>query len=194
MTANGTDISDGESLSGSQVVRVYGSNLTPPYFSLWFNGVEYTPLDYGDGYVEYVLQDNGTYEIKVDDSVFMSFDISGITIPSDITNFRRMVQRTDDVVSVYSGTITHAREGNVNCLNYPFKDEGIYNYALILWGVDAAPLYDDFEFHNCEINNHGGAGLNIAFNVSVIDNDIPAYIVYKGFIIYVFNYTTTPQP
>ena len=194
MTANGTEISDGASLSGSQVLRVYGSNLTPPYFSLRFNGVEYTPLDYGDGYVEYVLQDNGTYEIRNEHDVVMEFEISDVVVPAFLP-----ARLTMFVTSANSfPTIARADSKNVvgNCINY---DKMVYPSMgnLLLYIRDITTTLDENEFSivNGTIRDFGADG-NVQDALLVTPED-PAKIVqilYEGFIIAVANYTTTPQP
>lgn len=194
MTANGTEISDGESLSGSQVVRVYGSNLTPPYFSLMFNGVEYTPLDYGEGYVEYVLQDNGTYEIRNEHDVVMSFEISGVTVPSELPR-RMLMFQTDENASnpnpAYRQNVMD-RE-SVNCINYNYKYNEAYQYfGYALWIVELD--LSRLSFYNCSINKSTQLANRFACTLIVIDTSKPAYVQLDGFIVAVFNYTTTPQP
>lgn len=192
MTANGTDISDGASLSGSQVVRVYGDNLTPPYFSLWFNGVEYTPLDYGDGYVEYLLQDNGTATINLEGRVFMSFEVSDITIPSELPVKVNAGQR-DNVNTDYQPThvyeyVSYSRR---NCLNFPRLYNSAYPYFYFIFEF-SAESQDDFAVVNGTIEASNVPATTSRFVISVTDISKPAYLTYKGFIIAVFNYTTTP--
>ena len=192
MTANGTDISDGASLSGSQVVRVYGSNLTPPYFSLWFNGVEYTPLDYGNGYVEYLLQDNGTATIYVDGNRFMSFEVEGIVVPSILPNYFIMFQY------ISSQTQRHfLREDDINCMNYPFIIESDAQWTSIRIGDEDTPLRDlsanDFVGHNCDVYSVANFGeYQVEARLRVTNADEVAWVTYQGFIIAVLNYPTTP--
>lgn len=192
MTANGTDISDGESLSGSQVLRVYGDNLTPPYFSLWFNGVEYTPLDYGDGYVEYVLQDNGTCEIRNERNVVMEFEIEGNVMPNWLPTRILAFQKNNTGTTAAAGSyINDIVVDDVNCINYAYKvNSGYPNYLFIF--KHESQLEDLFTFENCVVNTRSLTATESRFNVKVSDVSKPAYITYQGFIIAVFNYTTTP--
>lgn len=194
MTANGTEISDGASLSGSQVLRVYGTNLTPPYFSLWFNGVEYTPLDYGDGYVEYVLQDNGTYEIRNENDIVMEFEIEGIVIPSELGSSRGMGQSATVSTNWTNSQNKQATSGN--CINYPRLFSESLPYFVMYNLCTAHEGESDYTLHNCSfdqfirLSNDTGD----AYCISVENANEIAYIEFKGFIIAVFNYTTTPQP
>ena len=194
MTANGTEISDGESLSGSQVLRVYGSNLTPPYFSLWFNGVEYTPLDYGDGYVEYVLQDNGTYEIRNEHDVVMEFGISNVVIPEGLPAYMSMRQNNANNTD-YINSLSRVDK----CFNYPFLLNDSYPiYQLQIGRADnpfVPTVIDDFTGHNCSVTRSSASTDDrTLIRATILERSIPAYIEYKGFIVAVFNYTTTPQP
>ena len=189
MTANGTDISDGESLSGSQIVRVYGSNLTPPYFSLWFNGVEYTPLDYGDGYVEYQLQNNGTATIYTDDSPFMSFEVEGVIVPEVLPMLMKLQQTSSDNQHI------NVRQQNVNCLNYNYAFNSDYPFFSYQWyrtNVLAGIDRNDFGYYNCSAVLYNQNKDQILQRLELDNEDEVAYITYQGFIVAVFNYTTTP--
>lgn len=173
-------------------MRVYGSNLTPPYFSLWFNGVEYTPLDYGDGYVDYVLQDNGTYEIRNESDIVMKFKIEGSVVPTflpvDITAWQKL---NGGIYGSDSTTINRYKVTRRNCINYAevLNDE----YPYFLFSFDSADvLSSELSFHNCSLYNSSFGTSPTRLNVSIIDPNEVAYITYQNFIIAVFNYTTTP--
>lgn len=190
MTANDSDVSDGDTLTGSQVVRVYGENLTAPFVTLTFGDVEYTPLARGEDYIEFILGDNGVAIINVDGSRFMSFEVEGIVVPSFLPADFRGYQRNDVTTLIGDdGVINRLNVNNANCINYPqiFNEE--YPYFLILVFSDEL-LSADFGFNNCALNTLRYTSGSNRLNVSIVDSNKVAYITYQGFIIAVFNYTT----
>ena len=192
MTANGTEISDGASLSGSQVLRVYGYNLTPPYFSLRFNGVEYTPLDYGDGYVEYVLQQNGTYEIRNEHDVVMEFEIEGIVVPEGFPNSFAMSIRNE-----HGGDAQDVMNYSGYCINYPYmatESHPLYRVIVGSSQVHFVELDENrYNAHNCSLSLMAASDNNRTILSMLPDNaELPCWVEFDDFIIAVFNYTTTP--
>ena len=190
MTANDSDVSDGDKLTGSQVVRVYGQNLTYPFVTLTFGDVEYTPLYRGEGYIEFILNDNGTATINVDGSRFMSFEVEGVVVPTGLPTYIAMGQ-----AETPNGTSINVMQGNLTCLNYPrLVDETHQYFRLVISGSNppwGETDFNDFEGHNCNIQRVGDPRpdqLRIAAFVE--DKENVAYITYQGFIIAVFNYTT----
>lgn len=190
MTANDSDVSDGETLTGSQVVRVYGQNLTAPFVTLTFGDVEYTPLTRGEGYIEFILSDNGTATISVDGSPFMSFEVEGITVPEGFP-CRISIGKSD--VPYYAPSSDHRENpivlGSANCVNYPYRSHDEWSYFYIAWR-NLAIEEADLSLHNCTINASNTSATDFAINVSPTDPSRSCYITYQGFIIAVFNYTT----
>lgn len=190
MTANDSDVSDGETLTGSQVVRVYGENLTTPFVTLTFGEVEYTPLAQGEGYIEFILGDNGTATISVDGSPFMSFEVEGIVVPEELPQTLRMSQ-----FKTGGNEKNQMTEQNVNCINYPFLwDEEYIAFRLVI-GSQQKPFNDDEQSNYTLFNSAFRGAIQLSefttlININIVDTALPAYIMYKGFIIAVFNYTT----
>lgn len=191
MTANGTEISDGASLSGSQVLRVYGSNLTPPYFSLMFNGVEYTPLDYGEGYVEYVLQDNGTYEIRNERDVVMEFSISGVIVPDILpTYIAATLTNSPSAVSDSNHNKGWYIQQSTNCLNFAQQCDSEWPY-IILQIRDHVISENDVIWHNVSSSRYRATEDRTYWNLTPNESNDVIWGEYGSFIIFVGNYTTT---
>lgn len=190
MTANDSNVSDGDILTGSQVVRVYGQNLASPFVTLAFGDVEYTPLAQGEDYIEFVLGSNGVATISVDGSPFMSFEIEGIVVPSILPAHFRAYQKNDTTTSLSADTVINRFDiYDADCVNYPWIVDEEYPYFFILvFSIEV--LSTDFGFYNCTLNDYRFASSSNRLNVSVIDPNEVAYITYQGFIIAVFNYTT----
>lgn len=183
-------MSDGAILTGSQVVRVYGQNLTAPFVTLTFGDVEYTPLTQGEGYIEFILGDNGTATISVDGSPFMSFEVEGIVVPESLRTGIGISQK--NTVSLNASTGTNYEFADVYCVNYDYKaSEELPYYSLFHYCTGDYDV-NDYYFYNCALEQ----GLRLlsdignAICVSIIDISDVAYISYKGFIVAVFNYTT----
>lgn len=190
MTANDSDVSDGDILTGSQVVRVYGENLTYPFVTLTFGDVEYTPLAQGEGYIEFLLGDNGTATINVDGSRFMSFEVEGIVVPSLLPT-RIEGGQFDGIQNV----VNRQTIGNANCINYAFVENPVYPIFMFTFGSPEHEFVDIDESSwagvNCSITSiRLFAESRTRLLVRVTDASVPATIRYKGFIIAVFNYTT----
>lgn len=85
VTANGATIANAATLSGSQVIRVYGNSLYGQGYRFVHNGVDYTPLSSTDEYDEFILTADGSYVIYVGGQVYMSFSVTGVTFPLEMT-------------------------------------------------------------------------------------------------------------
>lgn len=190
MTANDSDVSDGETLTGSQVVRVYGQNLTAPFVTLTFGDVEYTPLTNGEGYIEFILGDNGTATISVDGSPFMSFEVEGIVVPEELpTNIQAQQHSTGN------DNINIEFFNRVNCCNYPYQATEQYPQFIFTFG-SRGDAFIDTDANNWSCS--GGVINSITIfqdertrlTITPQDANSTAYILYKNFIIAVFNYTT----
>lgn len=188
VTANDAALQNAAVLSGSQTIRVYGNKLYGNGYSFDHNGVEYTPLSSTDDYDEYILTDNGSYIIYIDGQKYMSFSVQGITMPSDITgqvNARQTPgQSLADAVNIV--------EGANGCVNYPFKSsQELPYFCLYLAFKEEAPASEsDFVGHNCTLGGYSVGGTNkyCFIYASPTNDDEPAYVTYKDFIIFVGNY------
>lgn len=190
MTANDSDVSDGDTLTGSQVVRVYGENLTAPFVTLTFGDVEYTPLAQGEGYIDFIMNDNGAATINVDGGRFMSFEIEGAVVPDGLPTLGSMSQSTAPVASSIN-----VLEGTFNCFNYPYLVDETHPYYKLLWSSSTARWgeadFNDFEGHNCDIQRVADTNVErIRIAMLVEDEQSVAWLTYQGFIVAVFNYTT----
>ena len=155
-----------------------------------FGEMEYTPLNRGEGYIEFILGDNGTATISVDGSRFMSFEVEGNVVPEELPTYMELSQIPS--VSIYTGNdnILVAREASTKCLNGPTAYNVDYPYYILRMRIaDFTP--NRLTCHNCVISASGavsGGLYNTCF--SVIETELPAYVELDGFIILVFNYTT----
>lgn len=190
MTANDSDVSDGDTLTGSQVVRVYGENLTTPFVILTFGGVEYTPFFQGEDYIEFFIGDNGTAIIAVDGSRFMSFGVEGITIPVGLTGV--ISAGLDD--NTAGAPSVNIETTDTGCLKYPFFTSETYPYIHVyLFKEETLTIEeDDITFVNCVLDRFAidTDGRRISLWVSMVDMTKPCYLIYEGFIFFVGNYTT----
>lgn len=190
MTANDSDVSDADVLTGSQVVRVYGQNLTAPFVTLTFGDVEYTPLAQGEGYIEFILGDNGTYTINVDGSPFMSFEVEGIVVPTGLPN--RFIGRQRKESGSFINEVVINR---TTCMNYPYLIDNEFPTFSFQIGRSETPFSDidilNYEGENCTVNVRLLSGnTSVLMTADVVEPEKVAYVTYKGFIVAVFNYTT----
>ena len=190
MTANDSDVSDGDTLTGSQVVRVYGENLAYPFVTLTFEGVEYSPITQGEGYIEFILTDNGAAIIAVDGSRFMSFEINGITVPSVMSGHisARLAETTSDMNGPYPLV------SETGSLMYPYTIDTDYPFIkpTVTMAAGATDITRDITCVNCRIERHTFETVYYRFVIwiSPVDSSKPCYMIYNGFIFFVANYTT----
>lgn len=189
MTANDSVVSEGDSLQGSQVVRVYLRDGVTPSYSLWFEGVQYTPLYHGEDYDEFIIGDNGEVTILDDGQPYISFSVEGIVVPEGLPSNMRMYLIDSIDTSPSPERVKHRKNAsNVNCINYPYKNEDGYPYFLFYLGNRRFGR-DDFAIVNGQIEGYIYYSNSTRINMSVLNHDEPAYLTYQGFIIAVFNYT-----
>lgn len=165
-----------------------GENLTPDTLKLYHNGVLYTPLESSDTYAYYLLGDNGTNKVMLNDNIFCKIDIKGLVVPEDLTTYRVASQQVANSTAATTGT--NVRTVEANCINYPFVTTASHpNFAFFI-GVKVKADFADFTIVNGTFNNHyqGEASSIFGLNASVTDPTKPSYIKYQGFIVAVFNY------
>ena len=183
-------MSDGDTLTGSQVVRVYGENLTAPFVTLTFGDVEYTPLVQGEDYIEFILTDNGAAIIAVDGSRFMSFEVEDIVTPTELTGEVSAVLR-DSGNQNKPGSF---RSTNGGCLNYPQQvdDTWVRFYMFVFFNEGVEVSVNDITTENCSIAdfNFSAYTKRADFYLTPTDPNRVCYLVYNGFIFFVGNYTT----
>lgn len=189
VTANGVDVENADSLSGSQDVRVYVSDADGEDVHLYFNGILYTPLERVDDYLRYILGDNGTCRIYSGQNVYISFDVGGIIVPDNLPSTLIMQQFPPDT---WVG-VNH-RSVNADCINYPFAFDENYPRAMLYLGDTSFPFGEttagDFEYFNCTGSRQESSDeIKTRVLVQGTTVGVPAWVTYKGFIVAVFNYT-----
>ena len=187
VTANDATIANAATLSGSQIIRVYGQSLYGQGYRFVCNGIDYTPLSSTDEYDEFILTDSGSIRILVDDQVYLSFSVSGINHPADMTGAVR-AYLADIGSHVDSSTEISTTSG---CLNYPKKVTEDYPYIKVFAGFTSQPTGEgDMIYNNCSVADASwdSAESELVLILSITDDSKPAYVTYKGYIFLVGNY------
>ena len=189
ITANGSAIVPGSVLEDQQVIQVFGENLYSPNFRFVFEGVEYTPLAYGDGYVEFILTNAGSAQVYVNGSVYIHFEVENIAPPVELRGY--LYGRLNAEASSSAANILTERTDDY-CLNYKHKVTADYPYFRIGVGFEGetVPSRDDFAIVGGALSdyNWNSTSLNSSFAILPTDPDTVCYATYKGFIIFVGNY------
>lgn len=187
VTANDAALQNAAVLSGSQTIRVYGNKLYGNGYSFVHNGIVYTPLSSTDEYDEFILTDNGSYIIYIDDQIFMSFSVSGIVTPSELSG-----QVNAALKNPTSGTVTFPLSTSSGCLNYPHVANEDYPQIVCDCFYNEGYEYDEDDF-SCE----GGVitSMNdvpdrsfVALRLSPTDSSTPLVVRFKDYIFLVANY------
>lgn len=189
VTANDVVIENAASLTGSQVIRVYGNQLYGNGYRFLHNGVEYTPLSSTDEYDEYILTNNGSYYINIDGQRYMSFSISGVVIPAELDGHVDAITLDDNGQAV-DGSYEETTSG---CLNYRHVVSAEYpSFNVWIKGVAGGLL--DAEDFTCQ----GGAIDTISIDpstntagmkVTPTNANAVCYVTFNSFIVFVGNYT-----
>ena len=185
VTSNDVVIENAASLTGSQVVRVYGNKLYGNGYSFVHNGVEYTPLSSTDEYDEYILTDSGSYIIYIDGQRYMSFSVTGISMPSELSG------QIDGYLSVdtnYTDT-TQGETSMTGCLNYPHKVNSSYPYMLV-----QIFFSEEITFDPAKIRVSGGSLVNNESDAThtwlwlMPEEGSTVAVYYENWIVFVGNY------
>jgi hypothetical protein len=189
VTANGSAVSDGDSLTGSQVLRIYGSNLSTRNVVFKYNDVVFSPLSVGVDYMEYLLTFNGSADLIVNGRQYMQFDVGGITpiegFPIDIFAAQEPTKQT---TFGQEGSKNYTTQRNVYCSNFPYRYDAEAPYFLFSF-EHAALDEGSFEGHNCVLEAFQGISAYTRVSASVVDNSEPAWLTYDGVVVAVFNYS-----
>lgn len=156
---------------------------------LMFGDVRYTPLATEGNKRTYIIGDNGSVKIYINNVLWGGFDVSGVVVP-DLSQRKRMVQLPPDTWAMGSGV--NQEDVTANCINYPHLASDSYpRFKIAIFSVDEQPLESDFECVNGVLGGYTytEAQSSMAIGADVTDPTKPAYITYQGFIIAVFNYS-----
>lgn len=181
---------------GGELV-IEGRNLTANNFHLaWNDGtatVMYTPLASTPSSLTFILTSDGTATLSVDGQFgserLGTIEISGLEPPSEL--WGRVSARQQDRITLDTAPFIHNVSEDVFCLQYAYMYDPGYPYFFfgIRFDEGSSPSYEDFTFENANVELQAYAEPFFRFSVSVVDASKPAYIMYKGFIVAVFNYS-----
>lgn len=188
VTANGSAVSSGDVLSGSQELVITGDNISTDNVKLYFGTVQYTPLSIAADGLHYLLGDNGTVKIYLNGLLYMELSVSGITIPEELPTDIYAWQKNSVNVNISPDGATNPVElSSVNCINYPQVASTEWFAFLFQFGFDDNDE-ENWAFHNCTKNTISIVNEKTRINVQPVQASGVAYIEYKGFIVAVFNY------
>lgn len=183
------DLESFPSYSGAVTLEISVNGWDDDACYLMFGDVRYTPLATEGNKRTYIIGDNGSVKIYINNVLWGGFEVSGIVVPAILTTYRVASQQVANSTAANTGT--NVREVDSNCINYPFvTTEERPNFAFLI-GVEGEVDFADFTVVNGSFNNHyqGEGSPTFGLNASVADPAKPAYITYQGFIVAVFNYS-----
>lgn len=190
ITANGSAISPGAALTGQQVIRVTGSGLYAPALRFVYDGIDYTPLSRGANWVEYIITSSGNAVVYVNGAESLRFSVSGITPPSELSGYIQGVQQNE---VAYTADFYNLQSSNSACLNYPYMvSPDLMYFRLVMDVVDKEAIQQsDYSFVNCSSVDYSPVAVSerIAITLQLTDPTSVCYLAYKGFIIFVGNYS-----
>ena len=185
VTANSVEVSDGDTLNGQQTIRVYGTNLYGTNFKFLANGVQYTPLEVNENYIQFSITANCDVILMLNENRYLSFDVTGIVTPSDLTG--RVVAglaANSGGTSVPAGSL-ETQEG---CLNFPKMVTEAFPYIRVFVYGDSLEE-TDFSPVGCTIDRSTAIDGGIVLALRPTSATSVCYVTYEGYIFFVGNYT-----
>ena len=188
VTANGSAVSEDDTLEGSQELIITGTNLSTRSVKVLFGNVEYTPLEVGDDYFKYLIGDNGDVRISLNGRTYLNFSVSGIEVPSGLPAYLTIYQFAAPGDYMVGGQ--NVEYVTADCINYPYKATDALPYFVLTVPSYVIEDYveEEWDFVNCSHSGNHKTASTTYVKVGVTDPTMVAYAMYKGFIIAVFNY------
>lgn len=189
VTANGSAVSQGATLTGSQTVVITGLNLTRKSVKLRFNNTLYTPLEASDTSQTFVIGDNGHVSITLNDRGYMQFDVQGITVP-DVFPATIGVGLVAQSTGSWSSSVDREQISG-NCINYPHYTTEERPYFIMLIqesfseGDESKVTVENGTISRASLTGQGW----LTVNFQPVDDTTPVVVKYDGFICCVANYT-----
>lgn len=189
VTANGAVVSNAETLSGSQVIRVYGNSLYGQGYRFVHDGVDLTPQSSTDEYDEYTIATAGSYVIYVDGQRYMSFSVQGPFIPAEMSG-RVRAMLVDGGGNMRPGSELETNDGY---LDYPRKiDSQYYRIAVYLYAKEGSTIaQSDIQLLGNASASYSWQGSSHYMLVTVTPggDDFLCILKYKGFTFFKGNYS-----
>lgn len=170
-------------------LTITGQSMTTETVWLVHDGIPYTPLSIDGNTWTYILGSNGSNMIWLNGMSYARITLSGIVMPEELpATFR---------ASLYGGETTPP-EINVmtlsdaDCINYPYKPSGAYSRIRLSFTPNARPYEaerSDFEVINGTVSSFTPGSNNVQIYFTPSSSDQVCYIKFKGYIIFVGNYT-----
>ena len=189
VTANGSAVSQGATLTGSQYVVINGDGLDTSRVKLFFNNEEVNPLASSPQSLHYILGNNGSVRIMLNEAVSMSFSLSGVTVPEGLPSTIN--------TALYNSSSARNEPRQVDTaynMIYAHVVSSYFNQFQIRVGSAALPFSDwedtDFTCVNgtvLSVNQYQTYGAQV--NIQPTDADLPVYLKVKGYILVVANFT-----
>lgn len=189
VTANGAVVSNAETLSGSQVIRIYGNSLYGQGYRFVHNSTNLTPESSTDEYDEYTITNIGSYVIYVGDQVYMSFSVKEAVMPEELSGRVAAVILTSSSAT-RPGTELETDDGR---LDYPITITEVGDRIIVSLYAE-----DDETISQSDIQLEGDATATYTWNgssgymriaVTPAEADSEVTLKYKGYTFFVGNYS-----
>lgn len=175
--------------TGTQTLEITCDGWNDDTCFLDFGTVRYTPLAISGNKRTYIIGDNGTCRLYINGALLGGLRVDGINVPEGFPTQLEMALISPGTFPSGSSTSRVSVVGN--CINFPYDVSGVYKaFRLALPEYEGEFVQSDFSCFNCRINDFGtDISVNNAMALKVVDASLPAYVMFHGFIVAVFNYT-----
>lgn len=188
VTANGTELRNNDSLSGSQLLVIEGDGVSADNVKVIMNGTPYVPLITVDSSLSYILSVNGSCEIWSGNRKLMTVFVQDVEYPEGFPVRINCYQATSDSpVIPQEGLENPILFDNAYYANYPYVASGsLTNFLFRFQTVELDQ--EELTFHNCTKKGFALAGSNTHLNVAPTDNSAVAWVGLGDLVLAVFNY------
>lgn len=190
---NGSEISNlyGHILTYNQPVTLVltGIGMNSDNVYLEHDGVRYTPLVVNGESWTFILGVNGTNRIYVNGSLYGGIRVTGVAEPDVLPAALSMYLTPNN--SLPASNYSQAMHITGDCINYNKLAEAVLRYFLFRMRNASAEIeFSKLTSSNCTILDRSVDESDVSWAIfSVTDPSMPAYVMYDGFIVAVFNYT-----
>lgn len=182
------DLESFPSYTGNVTLEISVNGWDDDTCYLMFGDVRYTPLSTEGNKRTYIIGDNGSVKIYINNVLWGGFDVSGIVVPEGLPcDMRMYLYKNDSVVYSNQSASEALRLDSAACINYPHVPNSTHPYFFYSFLLDTGDM-SLVAAVNATINNSKVEDGRTYLNLSVTDPTKPAYVTYQSFIIAVFNY------
>ena len=189
VTANSATVHNGDSLTGQQTLRIYGSNLYGSNFKVLANNEELPIVEQASDHVIVFVGANAAVSLMLNGKIFLSFAVAGISIP-DMFEGTVYAQLRDTTNHDVDGTRITSRS---KFLYYGYKVSEENPTIRVVFRVpsESTPVESDITAEGGTLSGYNfSEGTRLAaVTLTPTSPDSPCYVFYGQYVYCVANFS-----